>query len=985
MSETNNKFEPNEVNNIDKKLNDLFQEIAIVTNEIRNTRKKIVALDRKLSLPIIFIKQLIKIVLRPLASFKYLIVKHTIKKSKLFDKPFYLINNPDVDVNCVDPLKHFILHGYKEGRNPHPLFDISFYMNKYSDVRIKDMNPVYHFIKFGLKEGRVPSDRPQIFELFRHQYLPKSKFNLFYVGKTIKQALGILKSKKFNKEWYWNEYKDVYEEAKKNPLWRYRDSSVFLIRKFARLITHPVWHYVTYGVYEGRNPTINFDTKYYLNRYGDVTHSKMNPFFHYCVFGQYENRVTQDRNQKYSSNKFINRINTGYISIYQKRQDNISFQPLVTIIVPNYNHARFLRQRLESIYNQTYHNYEVILLDDCSSDNSREILLEYYNMYPEKTRYVFNEHNSGGVFYQWEKGLSLANGELVWIAESDDWCTENFLEEMVPYFQDEAVMLAYCNTIFVNQHGDQFWSTQEYLHDLDAQYWNQPFICPAHNLVKNAFSIKNIIPNVSSSVFRKPVKLPILNDETWKSMKIAGDWLFYIHIIRGGLVAYSNTPTNYYRLHKSNTSTKTYDQDVYYKEHMLVSKYIANLYDVNIDVFVKQSEILKEHWKRTRNDFSEDKFEELYNITEIMEEKKNRKPNLLMAGYAFSTGGGETFPIYLANIFKEKGYSVTFLNFDQTERVKGIREMLYRDIPVITNFHALEKIVEDFGVQVIHSHHAWVDNTIIDLLPPELEYEHVITLHGMYEMLDKKLAKEQFPRLIQRTSKLVYIAEKNLIPFKELNLYDQNQFKKIGNAILVDSIEPVDLNQYGISKDAFVICLVSRAIPEKGWQEAIESVKQVRKQTKRDVHLLLIGDGPEYVRLKNEVLPNYIHVLGFKNKVENYFAASDLGILPTRFKGESYPLVLISCMLAGKPFLCTNVGEVSEMLRGKDDLAGSLIELNSNWKIPIDRMVEEISKYVTDPLYYESKLKEVPYAAEKFSIDKLYSEYNSVYMESIRK
>ena len=51
--------------------------------------------------------------------------------------------------------------------------------------------------------------------------------------------------------------------------------------------------------------------------------------------------------------------------------------PQVSVIVPNYNHAPYLRQRLDSIFNQNFQDFEVIILDDCSTDNSKEIIEEY--------------------------------------------------------------------------------------------------------------------------------------------------------------------------------------------------------------------------------------------------------------------------------------------------------------------------------------------------------------------------------------------------------------------------------------------------------------------------------------------------------------------------------------------------------------------------------------------------------------------------------
>ena len=84
-------------------------------------------------------------------------------------------------------------------------------------------------------------------------------------------------------------------------------------------------------------------------------------------------------------------------------------------------------QRLESVYNQTYQDFEVILLDDCSNDDSVTIL-NTYAKHPKTSHVVFNDKNSGSPFKQWAKGLALAKGEFIWIAESDDVADLSFLE-----------------------------------------------------------------------------------------------------------------------------------------------------------------------------------------------------------------------------------------------------------------------------------------------------------------------------------------------------------------------------------------------------------------------------------------------------------------------------------------------------------------------------------------------------------------------------
>ena len=92
--------------------------------------------------------------------------------------------------------------------------------------------------------------------------------------------------------------------------------------------------------------------------------------------------------------------------------------PTVSVIVPNYNHAPYLRQRIESILDQSHQDFELILLDDCSTDGSRDIM-ESYRGDPRVSHIVYNEANSGSTFRQWDKGIELAQGECVWVAESD--------------------------------------------------------------------------------------------------------------------------------------------------------------------------------------------------------------------------------------------------------------------------------------------------------------------------------------------------------------------------------------------------------------------------------------------------------------------------------------------------------------------------------------------------------------------------------------
>lgn len=658
--------------------------------------------------------------------------------------------------------------------------------------------------------------------------------------------------------------------------------------------------------------------------------------------------------------------------------ESVNFSPKVSIIVPNFNHSSFLKARLESIFNQTYTNYEVILLDDCSTDNSQEILNDYALRF--NANCYFNKENSGKVFYQWCKGIELATGELIWIAESDDLCALDFLEKMIGYFKNQAIMLAFCRTEFVKGTPlKTIWSSEEYLSDLNMG--KTSFIQSAQYLVNNGWGIKNIIPNVSSVVFRNPGKTPLFQDSSWLNLRLCGDWIFYLTMIRGGLVAYTTSTTNYYRQHNSNTSSEIQKMDSYYQEHERVAQTLLSNFKIHKEVLEQQEAQLYQHWVSFKYNDSKALFFNHYNIERIKEKSPLRKPNILMVVYALVSGGGETFPIILANMLKERGYGVTCFNFNCEPTQPEIRSMLSANIPLL-ELHRRELIgiiAKNFEIDLVHSHHAWADINLSSMLINYHEIKQIVTMHGMYELFLPEQLASIIPLLDQKVEQFIYTAEKNTQPFL-LSFQEKKHFIRINNALPNLPITTISRESLKIQNDSFVICLVSRAIPEKGWEETITAVMDARKTCQKNIELLLIGEGIEYERLRLDFTSDYIHFLGFKKNVRDYFSLSDLGILPSRFKGESFPLVLIDCLLAGRPMLASNIGEISQMLSTEKGYAGVLFDLE-NWEISVDKLSALIAKIATDAKYYQILLKEVPLAAKKFNIDEMVQQYDNVYSQ----
>lgn len=658
------------------------------------------------------------------------------------------------------------------------------------------------------------------------------------------------------------------------------------------------------------------------------------------------------------------------------------FAPRVSIIVPNFNHAEFLRQRLDSIYGQTYPNVEIILLDDCSSDGSVRILQEYATHYPDKTICHFNEANSGGVFNQWKKGIELATGELVWVAESDDYCSENFLEELVRGFQNQAVKLAFARTEFVQGTPPvQTWSSAEYLQDLGLKIWSRPFVRSAHAMVKSGWVVKNIVPNVSGAIFRHPGRLALFDDPLWLSLRLCGDWMFYLSIIRGGLVAYSPYAINYYRQHRLNTSVEAQKEDIYYCEFEVVARHITRLYRVERADLHRQEQFLYSHWCSRRGVDRLGEFKTLYSLDRIWSLANDRRPNVVMAVYALAAGGGETFPIMLANLLEQRGYAVTLFNCGEQVTESGVRTMLSPTIPLL-ELERIELAAEaftDMGVELVHSHHAWVDVSLATSLLGHSSIKQLVTMHGMYEMMTPAQLQGLLPVLRRRIDGFVYTAEKNLEVFPA-DFRGEKDFRRIDNALPEKTISPVSRDELKISAHDFIVCLVARAIPEKGWEEAIRAVAWANERSSRKIHLLLIGEGPEFDRLRSEHPSEQVQFLGFRANIRDYFAASDIGFLPSRFKGESAPLVLIDCLRSGRPVLATNVGEIRYMLEAGEDIAGELFDLK-DWEIDVVAVGQIIVSLANDTQHYQKLMSHVPAAASKFDAAAMLKKYEEVYRD----
>ena len=229
--------------------------------------------------------------------------------------------------------------------------------------------------------------------------------------------------------------------------------------------------------------------------------------------------------------------------------------PLVSVIIPNYNHASYLPQRIESVLAQTYQDFELIILDDCSTDHSRVIISQYAKQ-DERIQTIFNPTNSGSPFVQWNKGASLAEGEYIWIAESDDYADRRFLEKLVPRLDAHPeVGLAYCQSYNVDENSQIVSSRLDWTTDLDEDRWRKDFVNSGVHELQHYFLFKNTIPNASAVLLRKSVFLRVGGG--CASMRLNGDKMTWTRILLVSDLAYCADHLNYFRSHTQNVRSIT--------------------------------------------------------------------------------------------------------------------------------------------------------------------------------------------------------------------------------------------------------------------------------------------------------------------------------------------------------------------------------------------------------------------------------------------
>ena len=223
-----------------------------------------------------------------------------------------------------------------------------------------------------------------------------------------------------------------YRAIKKNNLF---DLGYYLKNNIDVMSTgkDPLIHYIFHGYKEKRNPNPNFDNDYYFKSNQDVRKLNINPLVHYSLYGMDEGRKTKEIKE---NEQIIKRIPIKKRKILEQKYG-------VSIIMPTYNRANIIKRAIDSVLTQTFHNFELIIIDDGSTDDTETLITEKYAEHLKNGKIKYLKQENKGVNIARNNGLATATGNIIAYLDSDNYWLDTYLEKMVAALFDNNCSTGY--------------------------------------------------------------------------------------------------------------------------------------------------------------------------------------------------------------------------------------------------------------------------------------------------------------------------------------------------------------------------------------------------------------------------------------------------------------------------------------------------------------------------------------------------------------
>lgn len=243
--------------------------------------------------------------------------------------------------------------------------------------------------------------------------------------------------------------------------------------------------------------------------------------------------------------------------------------PKVSIVLLNYNYARYLDERIQSLLNQTYKDFELIILDNGSTDNSLEIINKYTEEPRIKTHF-YSENDSP--YKRLNEGFDFAQGEYLLIACSDDSCHPTLIEKLAEKLDKySSVGLAFAQSWDIDSEGKKLRLWKEWTDDLNEERWSKDFVDAGKNECQYLF-FRCTIPCASAVLMRR--KTFIEAGKFDAQLRLAADWMLWVKMLMISDIAFVAEPLSYFRTH-ANATRNTTKSAIELEERLQVVCYLS--------------------------------------------------------------------------------------------------------------------------------------------------------------------------------------------------------------------------------------------------------------------------------------------------------------------------------------------------------------------------------------------------------------------------
>lgn len=629
---------------------------------------------------------------------------------------------------------------------------------------------------------------------------------------------------------------------------------------------------------------------------------------------------------RYSKTSYARQLGKIYQQIFERTQrqekplvldKGPSAKHKVSVIIPNYNYERFLEERIRSITEQTVTPHEIIFLDDLSSDRSLPEARKLLDQSGLRYR-LFRNHENLGTYAQWQKGIELATGDFIWIAEADDSSSPDFLEKMLANMQDRDVVMSYSQSLVVDDKGKVIRSRN--LHHTDAlssDRWLSDYTASGVREVTDFLVYRNSIPNVSACLFRTQSLRACGN--RFQELRYCGDWLLYSELLTRGSVAYHAQPLNVFRRHSGSVTRSQGKSLDYFREIIEVKKFQISAFPVHAHQFGTIRKFIDSDYRfdsiKQNSDWSQ--FKAFMNQAKQQVSGRKRICFVTTNNGSFN-GGSEMLWIETAAAMREKGHDVMVVIRDWNPPPKFIGAFSRAGIKVtLKQDDAEHAAIRRFAA----------DLTIISMGDQDegLAYFDTLNDADLPYVIVNQLTKqvEYWPlkseKIMARVDQGYQLARKVSFTCRNNHrVMEERLGRKIENA-------EIHFNPYHLDRNPGTtwpdmgrgpqLAIPSKLLHVHKGQKLIIDLMSKQKWRKRNLTINLFGEGPDEAEFKQLVMERKLRNIYFHGRVADLMTiwnANHAILMPSFMEG--LPIVLVGAMLSGRLPILTDIGGHAEVV-----------------------------------------------------------------------